>query len=538
MPITFLKSRGSLLIGVIFLIVAISGILALVGNIAVTTRQSTANQVDASQAYYVATAGAQRAAYALTASDPTQRTACASLTTFSNVAVGNGTYSITAAQLYKPSSPTTLQANISTSSTVIPVNSLTGYAASGRIMIDREMIDYGATSSNSGTCGGLAPCFIQLSRSAPAAHYSGTPVGQNLCQVTVQGTVSSAVRQITFNALNLDSGWAVYAGTNFGYWDGSTWTWGVYGYGGTANLTAVTTLSYADAWSVGSNGGAALALHWNGNAWSSYALTGSPTPSQLNSVSCSDGSYCWMVGSNSSFVYYNGSNATIYNPNNGGQGSYFSGVPTGVTLNSVSCPSRNVCWAVGNSNSGNPLLLKWNAAGSQWIRATTGNGMLAAGLPNDDLGGISCADDTHCSASGLPGSNTDIVIFKLSGGQWSNVTPASPPKGQLNTMSCIDSNHCWTAGQVIGPTTLVMTTSNGSTWTQYNNLPSTNATMNGISCTSSTNCLVVGDNATIMQYNGSTWSMLTPNIGASAKLTGVSIVNASTQPNIITSWQE
>ena len=87
------------------------------------------------------------------------------------------------------------------------------------------------------------------------------------------------------------------------HWDGSTWTMvptpAVDGY-----LFSVTCSASADCWAVGdsvdSQGNPlnAIIYHWDGSLWSRVAAPSSgETYDQLESVTCTNGSDCWAVGS-------------------------------------------------------------------------------------------------------------------------------------------------------------------------------------------------------------------------------------------------
>jgi hypothetical protein len=148
-------------------------------------------------------------------------------------------------------------------------------------------------------------------------------------------------------------------------------------------------------------------------------------------VSCRSSRQCIAVGTADDIVltgYWNGATWTISTPTNVGTGG----------LDSVSCPSRNACFAVGSGgDSGiDPLLMEWN--GMTWSDRSSA-------VPNPDGGmdfgapvAISCPSATACTAVGS-------AIYPWSGGRWK----LEPLRGDglLEAVSCVSRAVCVAVGQ-------------------------------------------------------------------------------------------
>lgn len=185
------NQSGVSIIAAIFIIV----ILAFMGLVFLTlftaTSSTSINELQSTQALYVAEGGMERALYGLRTD-----TVCASpppgSVTYNNISIGQGSFTVTET-LYSPAVPTTLSAAITNTDTTIPLVSTAGYAPHGRIQIDFEKIDYAGISGNN-----LLGARRAVAGSTAAAHASGASVFQNECLIHSVGTVGSAVR--TFEA--------------------------------------------------------------------------------------------------------------------------------------------------------------------------------------------------------------------------------------------------------------------------------------------------------------------------------------------------
>ncbi|HEY2942239.1 MAG TPA: fibronectin type III domain-containing protein [Vicinamibacteria bacterium] len=150
---------------------------------------------------------------------------------------------------------------------------------------------------------------------------------------------------------------------------------------GANQLFSITAISVADIWAVGYAGGAPLAMHWNGNAWSVVPVKGDGGLSTewLTGVSGAAGNDVWAVGqgkgifTNQTFAtlrHWDGAHwtdkvcraASVSNPppdyEGGGPDAYFTG---------VSAAASNDVWAVGVRGAG-PIILHWD--GAAWTTVT------------------------------------------------------------------------------------------------------------------------------------------------------------------------
>jgi N-acetylneuraminic acid mutarotase len=205
-------------------------------------------------------------------------------------------------------------------------------------------------------------------------------------------------------------------------WDGTSWTIAVPPVvtNGTSNqLFSVTCTSVSDCWTVGeadlvvSGISHTLAAHWDGNAWN--VVTTPDTNNRTNSlldVTCTSASDCWAVGDaedTSNFILYtliehwDGSAWTIVpSPN-----------PTSWdSLQSVSCPNANDCWAVGYQDTDyatQTLIVHWD--GQSWTAIPSPDTSAAeANLFND----VACASASECWAVGYRGSGNGTLLAEFS----------------------------------------------------------------------------------------------------------------------------
>jgi hypothetical protein len=178
------------LMAVLFLLFMLSVVLVIAHQMAATDVHDSAAQNDSVTALFLAESGLERATY-----QRASGTACAALG--STEALGGGSFTTTGTAFNPASS--TLSAGISAADTVIPVVSVAGYAAHGRITIDSEEINYGQTSAVAAVCAPFAPpCFAGAARAmggtAAAGHLAGAAARQNQCLIRSTGTANAAVR--------------------------------------------------------------------------------------------------------------------------------------------------------------------------------------------------------------------------------------------------------------------------------------------------------------------------------------------------------
>lgn len=193
------KQNGFALVSVVIAFIIISLMAVFFTNFISTESAISVDKLKGSQAYYIAEGALERALFAYNK----YTTSCNALNFKGSL--GAGQYE-TLGNLYTPSPFTELSNNITNTSTVVPVNSLTGYAPRGRIRIDSEEISYSNLSFLTSECSPFAPpCFIGVQRGVsdtiPANHSVGARVYQNQCTITSSGFIGEFKRttQTWFN---------------------------------------------------------------------------------------------------------------------------------------------------------------------------------------------------------------------------------------------------------------------------------------------------------------------------------------------------
>jgi hypothetical protein len=181
------------------------------------------------------------------------------------------------------------------------------------------------------------------------------------------------------------------------------------------------------------------------------------------------------------------------------------------TLASITCPSANDCWAVGT------VIEQWN--GEYWA---------LTGYPVSPLSSVTCVSSTDCWAVGAEPGQAQSVSEQFNGTTWS-VDGSSPNGGGLSSVTCISATDCWAAG------TTSIEQFNGTAWSiaAYNLGP-----LSSVTCVDSTDCWAVGyqqegngapylQRALFYQYDGTSWSVVTPSALVEGDLASVSCASAT-----------
>lgn len=187
-----MQQRGAALIAVIFFVVIMSMLAGATAYLVAGDSAATVDHLAAEQALNIAQAGTEIAAFQYKSG-----TACAALINTS-VALGSGTYT-TAGNANVAA--TALTAGVTAAGTVIPVVSVAGVAAHGRVSIQSEEINYTATDTTVAGCAPVAPPCLTGARRAQAgtgaaAHAGATLVSQNQCLIRSIGSVGNARRTV------------------------------------------------------------------------------------------------------------------------------------------------------------------------------------------------------------------------------------------------------------------------------------------------------------------------------------------------------
>lgn len=510
-----------------FLTLVTVAIIVIVGflGVAVTymfysSALSNINYLQGSKAFYIAEGGLEQATRALETpflSGAAIRIACTAISgnaNLTNTTLGEGKFTVTGSGPSYVSSPTTLTATLNISDTSATVTSTSGYQSSGRIMIDKELLNYTSTDSTH---------FLGLthgvSGTTASSHASGMRVGQYQCQLTSNGGVPNLTSPLNKHTLQdnvqLQEAWVVgnTSGGNplMARWNRPTelnWTnaSGV----GTVNLNSVSMSSYADGWAVGASN---TFLRWGGSAWSTVA-TGMTTTT-WNTVYCYAGNMCVAGGnsngSNPGLAYWNGTSWTQMTP---------SGSSTSTTIESVHCDASNDCWAVGSRNAAVKIFYNWN--GSSWAGTD-----VSAAFPTNasfPFNGVFCTTSTDCWAVG-----SNNIFARKSGASWSAITTALP-SAVYNSVFCNKTDDCWAVGNNNSGRDLIAHW-DGSSWTRDSSNPTPVRSLLAVACSGPDDCWAVGTTASggFVHYDGTSWTTFTT-LSGSTTLNGISRIYQGTQP--------
>lgn len=144
-------------------------------------------------------------------------------------------------------------------------------------------------------------------------------------------------------------------------------------------------------------------------------------------------------------------------------------LPQGNGLNSVSCPTTTVCFAVGDFG----LILATTNSGSTWTGQTSPT--------TRTLHGVSCANTTTCYAVGDGG----VILKTDNGGTW--FQQPSGTGANLNGISCPSFNECVAVGT---PGLALFTFNSGAGWFPFSPVYANNLV--AITCASTSECYAAG----------------------------------------------
>lgn len=550
--------RGFLIIAAMALLVIVSFLVLALGYIFTGDVTSSGTHAQSAKALFIAETGIEHNTSRLLS--PNLAPPVTALTRLpcnaalnETVAYGGGEYEVRVRNLdftadgavpVYAAGATLAAPGINATANIIPVNNTAGYASRGRIMIDRELIDY------HGITPAPAASFLNAVRgmdgSIPAPHVAGTRVGHYQCNLRSQGAVPNIPTVANPNpdgqrwmniSVQLQEGWAVGNGGNIFRWNGTAWV--AAASPTTAPLNAVSMLSYADGWAVGNAaGGREILLSWNGTAWVLPAASGAIPNVNLNSVFCIASNDCWIVGNNSGgeliLRWLGGPNwarMAVQGP-----------IPN-QNLNSVYCVATNDCWAVGNVHPGGggaaagETILRWNGI-APWTRITY------PAVSDRTLLSVHCAATNDCWAVGLPGpAGQRPWIIRWNGATWANFATGLALNVQLNSVFCVATNDCWAVGNVQGGNEVIMRW-NGATWARQPISPAIpNVNLLSVNCVKSDDCWIVGNalggagGEVILHWDGAAWARWPAQPGLpNVNMRSVYLIGARQRPQA--GWQE
>lgn len=244
---------------------------------------------------------------------------------------------------------------------------------------------------------------------------------------------------------------------------------------------------------------------------------------ELDGVACPTSTHCVAVGrshSYSPFAY-----RTLIEESTGGAWAIVSSPssPSGLgsTLNDVTCPSANLCIAVGKNENyaSTPTTLIEQNSGAGWKIVPSPN-PTSFGAPYGVLNGVTCASVVDCIAVGVYESDNGMsqpLIEEDRGSGWVIVpTPGTGTGDALNDVACTPAaTRCFAVGFAGDQTgDLIMRRNNGGDWAiVYHTIAPP--------CPSGTTCIRVGylDDVTCsgagvcianpgLEYAGGEWSDL------------------------------
>lgn len=507
------NQQGYLLIIAVLFILVIGVMGSIVTYLFANRAMLSVAQQNGYRAFYIAESGLEIGTRLLTMPNLTGspiRIACNALTgnsAVTNASLANGTFTLTAINSSPTFAVSTLSSAETASDLVINAASTSGFASSGKIMIDQEAINYAAISGNT---------FIGVTRgtsgTSAASHASGTRIAQYQCSLDVKSGIPSLSsppyqRELQRN-VQLEEGWAVgnaLSGSswNFVHWNRPTelqWIQQTPSVASTQTLNGVSVVSNADVWAVGNN---ASAFRYNGVTWATIN-TGITSADDLRSVSAVSSNEAWACASQGKIYKWSGGTSWS-NPSSPGN-----------TLNSISMVDINgngtadIGWVVGSNRTA------YFYNGSSWASANTGITVT--------LNGVSTISANDAWAAGNSGN-----IFKWNGTSWADIS--TPTSANLNSISMINTGSSdigWAAGA--SSTALYY---DGTSWTLKNTGLAGNLTLNSIVITSLTQAWVVASNGAIYQWNGSNWSL---RFTSTRNLNGIDIVHLYRSPT--SGWRQ
>lgn len=333
--------QGYLSIVLIIMIVILGTAGIILARTFITSSMSSATgNLESKRAFFIAVGGGERTIQLLynpNLANPSKlnRTSCANISgnvLLTNVPLAAGIPGIftstSLSPVFYPTSATAVLTNsISTHDNEINVASTVGFAPAGRIMIDREIIDYTAKTPHSFT--GIVQRGIAGSRATK--HNTGTRVSQFQCNIKTVANVpdkinSSAQTTLTQN-VQLQEMWmagqrgdgfirfarwnqpeetvinnaGINVGTNSGLYQ---------------NINDLEGLNYADVWAVGNNiklGPKKFhnIMRWEPSTQSWHFNLPIPLPpnnrvSDINSISAVSNQEAWAVGDHGYMWHFNG----------------------------------------------------------------------------------------------------------------------------------------------------------------------------------------------------------------------------------------
>lgn len=463
------------------------------------------------QAFYLAESGLEIGARLLTMnslSGTPSRIACSALTgnaAVTNASLDDGTFTLTTINSSPILAIDTLSAAITATSTSIPVVSTAGFAPSGKIMVDREAMDYGGISGNS---------FVGVTRgvsgTTASVHANAAPVSQFVCSIAVSAGIPNLTspqyqRKLQWSVYQ-DEAWAVGVRLSGSSWNIIHWnyptamTWSQQSSSAASpqQLNDISIVSNADAWAVGNS---ATVLHYNGSSWTALK-TGISGSSNILGISALSSQEAWACDASGRVLKWTPTtNWTV-------------ATTASAAANAISMIDSNgngtadAGWVVGNSS------MAWRFNGSTWASANTG---ITTAL-ND----VVTLSSTKAYAVGGSGR-----IFRWNGTSWSLMTSGTTQT--LNGISMITTDST-DIGWAVGNSSVALYY-NGSTWTSKNS--GITGTITQVVIISANEAWAINTNGGIYYWDGTSWSL---KFDSAQSLQGIDTVHLNKQ--ITSGWTQ
>jgi hypothetical protein len=239
-------------------------------------------------------------------------------------------------------------------------------------------------------------------------------------------------------------------------WNGQAWSDASPARPATGELSGVSADTVSDAWAVGQGAGSrTLILRWNGSAWSRVP---SPDPGRsfdaLTAVAAGSAKNAWATGfydktaaspSQALALHWNGAAWSA---------AALPGLGSGTTtLNAVTVLTARHAWAAGSScpqagcapgTKVPALIFSWN--GTSWSKASTP--ALPAGNELTGVAAISASDAWAVGAApATDGTGTVPLIVRWNGRSWFTVTsPHAGVSSGFAAVSAASATDAWAAG--------------------------------------------------------------------------------------------
>ncbi|OGT60118.1 MAG: hypothetical protein A3E85_03430 [Gammaproteobacteria bacterium RIFCSPHIGHO2_12_FULL_45_12] len=536
-----MKQQGYILMLAIIFILVIAVMGNLIAYLFSSRAALSAAQFGGLNAFYTASSGLEIGSRLLTMpalSGSPARMACASITGNSettHAALGGGTVTLTTLNSSPIFAASSLSGALSASATSLAVSDAAGFAPRGRVLIDREAIDYASLSGNT-----LQGVTRGVSGTRAATHANNAAVSQYQCSLDVEAGIPSIASPTSERELEqsvqLQDGFLVgfKTGSNFtlSHWNQPTeLNWNglsVSGGSSAANLNAISLLSNADGWAAGDQANNSfIFLHWNGSNWSLTTLSGACNNQNLLGISMISSTQGFAVGANYTpncgngnvkrytVLTWNGSAWSLLSPSTSpsvpADNRNNANLNAVHVIDTVGTGTANIGFAVGDNGS----ILKYN--GSNWVTDSSPT--------TRNLTGIDTVSTSEAWAVGVNGT-----IIRWNGSSWSNVS--SPTNTKLNAIAMLDTNQDGLAdvGWAVGNSSQILFY-NGISWSNAND---GNQHLFGISIINPNDAWAVGANGTVYHWNGNDWSNV--DLGTTQSLTAISLLPQGTQ--VTSAWRQ